>query len=58
MGAVLWGAWLLLGPVLALGGWRWLALLALIGAGAASYGIVGQVLGAFSMAEIRRQMRR
>ncbi|MGX0903179.1 putative peptidoglycan lipid II flippase [Roseovarius sp. MBR-79] len=58
MGAVLWGAGVALGPLLALGGWRWLALLALIGAGAASYGIVGQGLGAFSMAEIRRQMRR
>ncbi|PKQ11315.1 MAG: murein biosynthesis integral membrane protein MurJ [Alphaproteobacteria bacterium HGW-Alphaproteobacteria-1] len=58
MGVVLWGGELALGPLLALGGWRWLALLALIGAGAASYGIVGQVLGAFSMAEIRGRMRR
>ncbi|MBE0452620.1 murein biosynthesis integral membrane protein MurJ [Roseovarius autotrophicus] len=58
MGVVLWGAGGALGPLLAIGGWRWLALLALIGAGAVSYGIAGQVLGAFSMAEIRGRMRR
>lgn len=58
MGAVLWGAGAALGPSLAVGGWRWLALLALIGAGALSYGIAGQVLGAFSLAEIRRRIRR
>ncbi len=58
MGAVLWGAGAALGPLLAMGGWRWLALLALIGAGAVTYGVAGQVLGAFSMAEIRDRMRR
>jgi len=58
MGAVLWGAGAALGPLLAMGGWRCLALLALIGAGAVTYGVAGQVLGAFSMAEIRDRMRR
>ncbi|MBC7132318.1 MAG: murein biosynthesis integral membrane protein MurJ [Roseovarius sp.] len=58
MGAVLWGTWVALGPLLALGGWRWLGLLGLIGAGAVSYGIAGQAVGAFSMAEIRGRMRR
>ena len=47
-----------LGPLLALGGWRWLALLALIGAGALSYGVAGQALGAFRLAEIRGRLRR
>ena len=58
MGAVLWGAGVALGPLLALGGWRWLALLALIGAGALSYGVAGQALGAFRLAEIRGRLRR
>lgn len=57
MGAVLWGAWVALGPLLVLGGWRWLGLLALLGSGVVAYGVAGQVLGAFRMAEIRGRMR-
>ncbi|NCQ24311.1 MAG: murein biosynthesis integral membrane protein MurJ [Rhodobacteraceae bacterium CG17_big_fil_post_rev_8_21_14_2_50_63_15] len=58
MGAVLWGAGVLLGPLFLLAGGRWLALLVLIAAGALSYGLIGQLIGAFSLREIRRQLRR
>jgi putative peptidoglycan lipid II flippase len=58
MGAVLWGAAVMLGPFLAMGGWRWLALLVLVGLGVASYGLVGQALGAFRVQEVRGQLRR
>jgi putative peptidoglycan lipid II flippase len=39
-------------------GWRYLGLVLLICAGAVSYAIAGQLLGAFSLSEIRSQMRR
>jgi len=58
MGAVLWGGGVVLGPFLAMGGWRWLALLVLIGLGAASYGLAGQALGAFRLQEMRVRLRR
>jgi putative peptidoglycan lipid II flippase len=58
MGAVLWGGGVLLGPVLAMGGWRWLALVALLGLGAVSYGLAGQALGAFRVQEMRARFRR
>lgn len=58
MGAVLWGAGVLLGPLFLLAGGRWLALLLLIAAGVLAYGVFGQLLGAFSFQEIRRQLRR
>ena len=58
MGAVLWGGGLVLGPFLALGGWRWLALALLIGLGAASYALAGQGLGAFRVQEMRARLGR
>ncbi|MEQ9258938.1 MAG: murein biosynthesis integral membrane protein MurJ [Roseovarius sp.] len=58
MGAVLWAAATLLSPLFALGGWRWLALLALLASGTAAYAVAGQVLGAFRLAEFRAALRR
>ena len=58
MGAVLWGVAVLLTPVFALGGWRWLALLVLIGAGSVTYFASGQLLGAFRISEFRASLRR
>ncbi|MDZ7709973.1 MAG: murein biosynthesis integral membrane protein MurJ [Roseovarius sp.] len=58
MGAVLWGGGAVLGPFLALGGWRWLALGALIALGAVAYGLFGQALGAFRVQEMRGRLRR
>ncbi|WP_273522142.1 murein biosynthesis integral membrane protein MurJ [Rhodosalinus sediminis] len=58
MGAALVGLELLLGPALAMGGWRWLALLALVGGGAAVYLAAAQVLGALRLAELRATLRR
>jgi len=58
MGAVLWGAGALMGPLFAIGGWRWLALLGLIAIGTVAYGLFGQMLGAFRMQEIRSRLRR
>src|SRR6056297_555181 len=58
MGGVLWGAALVLGPFLAMGGWRWLALTLLVGFGVVSYGLFGQGLGAFRVQELRGQLRR
>ena len=58
MGAVLWGASALLTPLFGYGGWRWLALLALIGAGVVSYALVGQAIGAFRLSEFRNALRR
>ena len=58
MGAVLWGVSALLTPLFGYGGWRWLALLVLIGAGVVSYALVGQMIGAFRMSEFRNVLRR
>ncbi|WP_111732421.1 murein biosynthesis integral membrane protein MurJ [Roseovarius amoyensis] len=58
MGAVLWGASALLTPLFGYGGWRWLALLALIGSGVVSYALVGQAIGAFRLSEFRNALRR
>ncbi|QYX57634.1 murein biosynthesis integral membrane protein MurJ [Roseovarius sp. SCSIO 43702] len=58
MGAVLAWLMLLLGPLFALPGWRWLALLALIGFGALSYFLLGALFRAFSLAEFRSALRR
>ncbi|WP_297771507.1 murein biosynthesis integral membrane protein MurJ [uncultured Roseovarius sp.] len=58
MGAALWGVGALMGPLFAIGGWRWLALLVLIAAGALTYGVCGQILGAFHLQEIRGRLRR
>jgi putative peptidoglycan lipid II flippase len=58
MGAVLWLGVLVLGPALALDGWRYLALAALVVTGMLAYGILGQALGAFRLGEFRRALRR
>lgn len=58
MGAVLWAGNLLLGPVLAMAGWRYLGLLILVATGMIGYCAIGQMIGAFSMAEFRKAVRR
>lgn len=58
MGAVLWGLMALLNPFLGMAGWRYLALLVLVGTGVASYFAVGQLVGAFRLYEIKNAMRR
>lgn len=59
MGVVLWllGA-LLLGPLLGTPGWRYPALVVLIGAGLGSYFWFGQLLGALDVTEFREVLRR
>ena len=58
MGAALWAANLLLTPWLAIPYLRVAVLAALIGIGVVAYGIAGQALGAFSLAELRGIVRR
>lgn len=58
MGVVLWGVSVLLTPFFALGGWRWLALAVLIGAGSGTYFVSGRALGAFRLSEFRSALRR
>ncbi|MCK0149999.1 murein biosynthesis integral membrane protein MurJ [Marivita sp. S6314] len=58
MGAVLWFTTLLLGPFLALAGIRFIALAALIAIGMVSYALAGQLLGAFSLRELKGAFRR
>ncbi len=58
MGACLWAGQLVLGPVLALGGWRILALAGLIAIGALSYFGSGQMLGAFHPGELKAGLKR
>ena len=58
MGAVLAALMLLLGPMFGLPGWRWLALVALVGLGGASYFLLGSLTGAFDLRELRGALRR
>ncbi len=58
MGFVLWAANAALSPFLGMAGWRFLALAVLIAAGMASYGFVGQIIGAFKLSEFRSALRR
>ncbi|MCC1481728.1 murein biosynthesis integral membrane protein MurJ [Roseibaca sp. Y0-43] len=58
MGAALYLCAQALEPYLALPGWRALALLALIALGSVVYLGLGQVIGAYSAAEIRASLRR
>jgi putative peptidoglycan lipid II flippase len=58
MGAVVWGLAIVLGPLLSVGGWRWLALLILVALGTLAYGLFGQGLGAFRLQEVRHSLRR
>jgi putative peptidoglycan lipid II flippase len=58
MGAVLWAGNVALGPWLSVPYLRFAILGLLLALGAVSYGIAGQVLGAFSMGELRGMVRR
>jgi putative peptidoglycan lipid II flippase len=58
MGAVLFATNLMLGPLIATPGWRYLALLILVAVGMISYFGAGQVLGAFRLYEFRSALRR
>lgn len=58
MGVVLWTANLALAPMFVAGGAEILALVLLIGIGMASYFGLGQLIGAFRLAEIARAFRR
>lgn len=58
MGVVLWAATLLLMPVLASTGWRYLGLVLLIGIGMVSYFLIGRMLGAFYPHELKAAFRR
>ena len=58
MGWVLWSMTIVLGPLFAGGGIRWLALLILISSGAASYFFSGHLIGAFKLSDFRGALRR
>ena len=58
MAAALWGAWVVLLPFLGLPVWRYFALAVLIAIGMVSYGIAGQLIGAFRLAEFKRAFKR
>ncbi len=58
MGGVLWGVMVLLNPFLGMAGWRYLALLILVGTGIFSYFAIGRIIGAFHIHEIKSAMRR
>lgn len=58
MGVVLWGAFVLLGPMLGTTGWRYLGLLLLILSGTAAYAAAGVTLGAFQMADFKAGLKR
>ncbi|MCM2563505.1 murein biosynthesis integral membrane protein MurJ [Lutimaribacter sp. EGI FJ00015] len=58
MGAVLWGAMLVLGPLFGMDGVRYVALALLIGAGITSYFTVAHLIGALPMSDIRQALRR
>ncbi len=58
MGAGLIGAQLLLNPLFEIAGWRYLALIILVGFGMALYGGVGHMIRAFRLADIKGAMRR
>jgi putative peptidoglycan lipid II flippase len=58
MGAILWVTTLVLGPYLSIPGIRFVALAGLVSIGMLSYAVAGQMLGAFSLREMRRVFRR
>ena len=58
MGAVLWIAALLMTPGLNAAGIRYIALLALVSIGMASYAMIGQLIGAFRLSDFRAALRR
>ena len=58
MGAILWGTYLLLGPLLNRDYWRYPALVLLLAVGLVSYGAAGQALGAFRLSDFKAALRR
>jgi len=58
MGVVIWIVGLALGVALGMAGWRYLALAAVLLAGVGSYALFGQLLGAFSLADFRKGVRK
>ena len=58
MGAALWMGTVILGPMLGMAGWRYLALVILITLGIVSYGLFGQLFGAFRLSEFRSALSR
>ncbi|MBL4812550.1 MAG: polysaccharide biosynthesis C-terminal domain-containing protein, partial [Rhodobacteraceae bacterium] len=58
MGAVLWLAAMLMLPLLTASGLRYIALAVLVAIGLVSYGIFGQLLGAFRLSEFKRALKR
>ncbi|RVT87111.1 murein biosynthesis integral membrane protein MurJ [Rhodobacteraceae bacterium CCMM004] len=58
MGVLLWAATLVLGPAFGLPLWRYLALAALVAVGALGYFGLGHLIGALSLADLRRSLRR
>ncbi|MFN3647242.1 MAG: murein biosynthesis integral membrane protein MurJ [Gemmobacter sp.] len=58
MGGVLWAVQVALGPVLALPGWRYTALAALVASGIVAYFATGFAIGAFALADFRTAFRR
>ena len=53
MGAVLFAAQIVLGPMLGTEGWRYLALALLITSGIVSYFMIGVLIGAFNLSDFR-----
>ncbi|WP_335946646.1 murein biosynthesis integral membrane protein MurJ [Salipiger bermudensis] len=58
MGAILWGTYLLLDPLLTRDYWRYPALVVLLAVGLVSYGAAGQALGAFRLSDFKAALRR
>ncbi len=58
MGGVLLAVNYFLEPIFAMHGWRYPALMALVGAGVVSYFIIGQVVGAVRLSELRGAIKR
>ena len=58
MGGALWVATLMLGPLLAVAGIRFIALAVLIAVGVVIYALAGQAIGAFELRELRNAFRR
>ena len=58
MGGVLWATQTALAPMLAMAGWRYLALALLIAAGVISYFGAGALLGGFRLADFKSAVRR
>ena len=58
MGAVLWAAHLLLAPMLATAGWRYLGLALLVTAGAVGYFAAGALVGAFRLSDFTGAVKR